>query len=495
MPMPLERLLTDTPLATARPEVLVPATQPVSWVHSSEIYEIAPLLDGGEVLLTTGLGLVGADDDALVRYAEGIAARHAAALVLELGRTFVHPPTPLVDACARTGLGLVVLHEVVPFARIARVGNELLLDHEASVLRAANRLAQRLADDLRHRAGIGAMVDTVAEVVGAPVQLVDLDGRVHAGPRSLPAPTVYRDVQLSTGPWGRLVAHDTDDDRLPVLLERGADAIQVAVAGIRGVRAHDAAGTLLLDIVRGAFLDAQDVTRRAAALGVPVDRPVTALVAVPARELTPPVADAITRAIRTSARPDLLAVDEDRVLAVVDAGATRRAEASRVLTAVDAELARLDGGTLRCLAVGTAAATLTRVADAFGVALLAASTAQRMRSRHRLLLAADVALDRLLLEAEDASLERFVERVLGPLLEHDATHRTDLLPTLVAYLAAGRSKARAADGLAVRRQTVHERLDRVVGLLDMREDDPLAWTSLEVAVRAWRIRTAAAGRS
>ena len=40
----------------------------VRWVHSSEIYEMAPLLSGGELLLTTGLGLAGADAGARRHY-------------------------------------------------------------------------------------------------------------------------------------------------------------------------------------------------------------------------------------------------------------------------------------------------------------------------------------------------------------------------------------------------------------------------------------------
>ena len=51
--------LLDLPvLGEARPEVLVGGDldrRPVRWVHTSEIYEIWPLLRGGEVLLTTGL--------------------------------------------------------------------------------------------------------------------------------------------------------------------------------------------------------------------------------------------------------------------------------------------------------------------------------------------------------------------------------------------------------------------------------------------------------
>ncbi|MEX0868586.1 MAG: PucR family transcriptional regulator ligand-binding domain-containing protein, partial [Nitriliruptoraceae bacterium] len=161
MELSLDELLTTTPLMQARPEVLVPTDRRISWVHSSEIYDIEPLLAGGEVLLTTGLGLVGANDAALTRYTEAIAARGAAALVLELGRTFVRPPEALVDACARTGLGLVVLHAVVAFVRIARVANERILGHEAGGLRRADALARGLTDALLHRRGIQAMVATI----------------------------------------------------------------------------------------------------------------------------------------------------------------------------------------------------------------------------------------------------------------------------------------------------------------------------------------------
>jgi purine catabolism regulator len=62
MGLNLQELLDLPVLRRARPEVVVGShleARPVRWVHTSEIYEISPLLKGGEVLLTTGLGLVG----------------------------------------------------------------------------------------------------------------------------------------------------------------------------------------------------------------------------------------------------------------------------------------------------------------------------------------------------------------------------------------------------------------------------------------------------
>ena len=58
----LLELLEIPELRRARPRVVTPNAdleKAVRWVHTSEIFEIGPLLKGGEVLMTTGLGLIG----------------------------------------------------------------------------------------------------------------------------------------------------------------------------------------------------------------------------------------------------------------------------------------------------------------------------------------------------------------------------------------------------------------------------------------------------
>ena len=67
--------------------------------------------------------------------------------------------------------------------------------------------------------------------------------------------------------------------------------------------------------------------------------------------------------------------------------------------------------------------------------------------------------------ADDVELERFVQEQLGPLLEHDARHGSDLVQTLDAYLEAGLGKTAAARALGIRRQTLYARLERISRLL------------------------------
>ena len=105
MALTVADLLALPVIQAARAEVLSGADlhlRQVRWVHTSEIYEIAPLLRGGEVLLTTGLGLVGHTPDAMADYVRALARRGVAALVLELGRTFPHAPGSVVSS-ARAG--------------------------------------------------------------------------------------------------------------------------------------------------------------------------------------------------------------------------------------------------------------------------------------------------------------------------------------------------------------------------------------------------------
>ncbi|WP_277032150.1 PucR family transcriptional regulator ligand-binding domain-containing protein [Actinacidiphila oryziradicis] len=66
--------------------------------HSSEIYEIGPLLSGGELLLTTGLGLAGADPGARRHWVREPAARDVAGVAFEIGRS-------LPDVPAEVGTG------------------------------------------------------------------------------------------------------------------------------------------------------------------------------------------------------------------------------------------------------------------------------------------------------------------------------------------------------------------------------------------------------
>src|SRR5579875_789179 len=70
--------------------------RPIRWVHAGEVPNIAALLVGGELLLTTGMGVAprAAEQRAFVR---DLAERGVAALVIELGSSLQTIPEALRD--------------------------------------------------------------------------------------------------------------------------------------------------------------------------------------------------------------------------------------------------------------------------------------------------------------------------------------------------------------------------------------------------------------
>ncbi len=90
----------------------------------------------------------------------------------------------------------------------------------------------------------------------------------------------------------------------------------------------------------------------------------------------------------------------------------------------------------------------------------------------------------LLLEAvARPELEAFARSALEPLIEHDRTHRAELLKTLRTYLDEDRVQRRAAAQLFVHVNTIVYRIDRIERLLGRSLSDPSAVFDLTLALR------------
>ena len=83
---------------------------------------------------------------------------------------------------------------------------------------------------------------------------------------------------------------------------------------------------------------------------------------------------------------------------------------------------------------------------------------------------------------DDARLQTFVERELGPLLSHERS--AELLAVLKAYLEAGGNKAEAAKNSHLARPTFYDRLHRIERVLGTDLASAETRTSLHVALLA-----------
>jgi len=95
---------------------------------------------------------------------------------------------------------------------------------------------------------------------------------------------------------------------------------------------------------------------------------------------------------------------------------------------------------------------------------------------------------RFLSSVDDVSgVERFVKEQLALLMEYDADRNSNLVETLFHYLESGGNHGTAAHALAVHRNTLKYRLDRICEITRCDLADPDTRFNLQLATRGWKL--------
>ncbi|WP_105030233.1 PucR family transcriptional regulator [Arthrobacter ruber] len=91
----------------------------LSGVHVSELEDPTPYLEGGELLLTTGMPLIG-KRAATSAYVHRLRAKGVHALGIGLGPWLAEVPDYLEEACSKAGIDLLTVPDGVPFQHVSR---------------------------------------------------------------------------------------------------------------------------------------------------------------------------------------------------------------------------------------------------------------------------------------------------------------------------------------------------------------------------------------
>jgi purine catabolism regulator len=528
----VRRTLELPGLRSGLPEVLAGADRlgrTVRWVHAGEVPHIASLLKGGELLLTTGYGLGTrpAEQRAFVRT---LAERGIAALVVELGPRFTRLPAALVDTARAAGLPLVQLHREVAFVTVTEEVHTEIVNGHYALLQRAEEVHRRCTQAVLGGGGVPQVLGILADFAGNPVFLETADGQLlyaaGAGPEGADPLQVWEGLRGqhkdepplagsvlvdvpgggpgSGGVRARLVLLPVRTVLAPVhrmAAERAAGILAVVLMQARQEEelAARGRGDFLTDLAEGR-VTAEDAPAQARVLGFrPGEGPLLPVVMRLGEALSPGgggwavPARAISEELASVGVPVLLGVRpvEGRVLVLLGlrAESERAAVADRVAAALRAGVGRAGiarpGGQPPVVVVGTAGgwpAAASGLRHAAETATAAQGLADRPWYDARRL-----DIDLLLWRLRDhPDLAAFVDRALGPLLEHDRRSRPPLLPTLTTYLAHAGRKAETARELHLNRQTLYNRLARIGELLGTDLDDPQTVLALSLALRARR---------
>ncbi|MGO1166080.1 MAG: PucR family transcriptional regulator [Janibacter sp.] len=500
MLVPLPEVLALPSFRAAEATVVTGDTESamVRWVHSSEVNEMGNLLAGGEVLLSTGLGLHGRSAEQLETYVETLADAGCVALVLELGRSLFTLPEPIRSAARRRNLIVVTLDAVVPFERMAEDFHELLLQRKLGATRNGEAMWRGLLSSVVAGQGMGALLDEISRTAGCPVELIDAHGdlversHISSVDSSDPAQVVAADVRDAAGLVGQLVLRGGRTQRRTALVERASVAVALEMGRHPTPGQYPSpAQSVIADLAAGKLTSAGDVQRRLHDAGVHLSTGqhlVAVAVATDARAPAVEAVPAVTEAFTQVAGPVLAGAVGNAVIVLMrtpSAVATTRALVSDAAALLPGPVA----GSKALVGVSDATAHAADLATAVDSAREVVRCARRVGVAEGVRLARDVSLQQLLDRLDARLLNDFVAGQIGPLIEHDRAHAADLVRTLDMFLSAGLSKADTARGLGIRRQSLYDRIGRIERLLGVDLGQRGHISDLSVALIAWRMRT------
>jgi len=144
-------------------------------VHISELDDPTPYLEGGELLLTTGIPLKGSLEH-VHEYVGRLAARGVVALGLGLGAGTDEVPPGLAHSCASAGVQLLLVPEDVPFMHVSRAYWDLVGKTEHADLASSLSLQTALAKAVTRPEAVASVVKVLAKAVDGWAVYLPADG-------------------------------------------------------------------------------------------------------------------------------------------------------------------------------------------------------------------------------------------------------------------------------------------------------------------------------
>jgi purine catabolism regulator len=495
MPIRLQDVLKHSTLTPADPVIraaaAIAAQTQLRWIHSSEVLDIAPLLGGGELLLTGGQALVLATDKRRIGYIWELAERGVAALAIETGTELPSIPSSMVAAAEAAGLPLIELRKVVPFVGVMEAINSLLVSETAAHLQQADQASHAMAVELAHGGSLDRILAVLADATRSEVVLTTTAGAPLAS--ALPAdhaeepepaasieaaPDRARIIQVDVSvrgiPSARLTLHalaGADVNLARIAGNRSVDILALALLQRMPPGLKEMAGAALIRAVDSGTQNWR-LQQLAPAAGIPLSAQLVAVVvrSPGSRQPRMAVEHLLERVGHHSAsyadNAELLA------LAVLRPGKTQE---DRDAIVAGLQSLVLPEGTVSAVgpvATGVSAApwSLTEARLTLDLAAgggpLKGSPLKAGQGQSGVVLDAEAfAVERLAFHSlDDTRRADFVSQQLGAVLLHDSQRNSTLVETLRVWLDSGCNTAQAARELHLERQSMHQRLQRIFSL-------------------------------
>ncbi|HEX5641836.1 MAG TPA: PucR family transcriptional regulator ligand-binding domain-containing protein [Thermoleophilia bacterium] len=509
-------------------------SNPVRWVHITEVPDPTRWLKGGELLLTTGYSFVG-DEEQQVAQIKRLIDHNISGLGFGTGFTFDKVPPALVKVAEEYGFPLFEVPYHVPFLAITEAVASKIVNEQYSLLQRSLAVHEKLTKIVLEEKGLEAILSTLSALVGCSAVLFDFHGVVLCE-------AAYRrhlGAELVADLWRLIGDRRADRQNFALSMDGVGSGVQVypvvashrigaflAVVKDSGdfseydrIILHNVVTVTALELVKkkavaetekrlaGDFFDEliasdlyeEEIARRLAFFGLDPQSP-HLIVLVGIDDAPDGAADERSEAATLDvkerlhwavdefmARRDMLCISasrSDSVVILVQPGKIDAHEIIGLAGELQAVIAEMLPEISVSVGIGRPHRQLIDLRQSYYEASYAIKI-RKLKGEPRVIASFDdLGSYGLLLGLQDTlSLEVFYDSVLGKLQEYDEQNSSDLVKSLACFLEANGHWGDAAEKLYVHRHTLRYRMKRVEEItgrdLNQSQDRMEFWLALK----------------
>ncbi|MDT8860689.1 PucR family transcriptional regulator ligand-binding domain-containing protein [Alkalihalobacillus sp. MEB130] len=497
-------------------------SHPVRWVHVLEVTSIDNLLNGNELILSTGVGWKG-DPTTFALLVQKFIDSNAAGLCIELGPYVQEVPQEIIDLANNCDFPLITFAKEVRFIDITQEIHSLLVKKHYQLLSDLEDFSNRLNQLLLSSNPKPRILELLYEYLGMRIFYISNQGEVTVIPKTNVSDQdkLFDLIKTNNIPKNMNVAHQP----VQALNQTFADLFIIseteAITEFESLILDRSAIALAQALLRELYIEEQKKAKEAEWVSHWLEGDHSKeQIQTHLFELEPDLKpngcavllckasnlDKINSEI-TYLKVFLSSIFEQRgiflcssiqknQMAMILVNKRKKHDFKRrVQDCIDcikkSDFIKKQNLTKMEISVGQFVDQLDHVRNSYRTAKETLSIKEKMPNEIRKYFYEDLYIFRIVLAAnEQGILREFIYDYIGPVLEHDQQNNGELLQTLKMYLRCKGAKKETAEHLFIVRQTLYHRLDKLYELIGNDFMEPYKRQAIEVSISAYEYAVA-----
>lgn len=157
----------------------------IRWVSTTELIDLSDYLEGGEIVLTTGLSLTD-DDPRWLDFVSGLSRAQAAAIGFAVGVNHAKTPPALVQAATAYRVALFEVPKPTPFIAVSKAVADLVGNDELASTRRALSTQRHILNQAFSTQGTPGVLARLAAATDSHAAVLRSDGSIESATPGMP---------------------------------------------------------------------------------------------------------------------------------------------------------------------------------------------------------------------------------------------------------------------------------------------------------------------